>query len=224
MRSPVGPRARREYLARMRERYENVFLPSVKLNLIEKRRVGARIRRRYDAPRTPLERVERGADVDAEKVRDLRQLRTRLDPFMLAQRPNPCGRRRRKMSRANHLRGNMRLLVRHHRSSKFLALVVGLLLLVARGAAAQELHVMTSGGFTAPFLELIPGFERDAKTTVSTSFGASMGGAPDSIPSRLTRGETADVVIRFLSSSAAVPSIRKTGLESVSGSARIEPR
>ncbi|MEO7791338.1 MAG: hypothetical protein ABIX28_17380 [Vicinamibacterales bacterium] len=31
---------------------QNLFLPSVKL--IEKRRVGARVRRRYDAPRTPL--------------------------------------------------------------------------------------------------------------------------------------------------------------------------
>ena len=54
---------------------------------------------------------------------------------------------------------------------------------------------MTSGGFTAPFLELVPGFERATKHDVITSFGASMGGAPDSIPSRLGRGEPADVVI-----------------------------
>lgn len=54
---------------------------------------------------------------------------------------------------------------------------------------------MTSGAFTEAFLNLVPEFERATKTTVLTAFGASMGGAPDSIPSRLTRGEPVDVVI-----------------------------
>ena len=63
---------------------QNLFLPSVKL--VEKRRVGARLRRRYDAPRTPFERVETCAEADPAKVRALRQLRARLDPFILAQR------------------------------------------------------------------------------------------------------------------------------------------
>jgi hypothetical protein len=63
---------------------QNLLLPSVKL--VEKRRVGARLQRRYDAPRTPLERVELCAEADPEKVRALRQLRARLDPFALAQR------------------------------------------------------------------------------------------------------------------------------------------
>jgi hypothetical protein len=63
---------------------QNLCLPSVKL--IEKTRVGARIRRRYDAPRTPLERVETCADADPEKLRALRHLRARLNPFELAQR------------------------------------------------------------------------------------------------------------------------------------------
>ena len=54
---------------------------------------------------------------------------------------------------------------------------------------------MTSGGFTAPYLELLPEFERQTGTRVESAFGASMGGAPDSIPSRLERGEPADVVI-----------------------------
>lgn len=54
---------------------------------------------------------------------------------------------------------------------------------------------MTSGGFTAPYLELVPAFEQSSKQKVITSFGASMGGAPDSIPSRLERGEPVDVVI-----------------------------
>jgi hypothetical protein len=63
---------------------QNLFLPSVKL--IEKKRVGARIRRRYDAPRTPLERVEACADIDGEQVRALHQRRARLDPIALAAR------------------------------------------------------------------------------------------------------------------------------------------
>ncbi len=63
---------------------QNLFLPSV--TLVEKRRVGARLRRRYDAPRTPLERVEACAEAAPAQVRALRQLRARLDPFILAQR------------------------------------------------------------------------------------------------------------------------------------------
>jgi len=63
---------------------QNLFLPSVKL--IEKKRVGARIHRRYDAPRTPLERVEACAARDGEHVRALQQRRARLDPIALAAR------------------------------------------------------------------------------------------------------------------------------------------
>jgi hypothetical protein len=62
---------------------QNLFLPSVKL--VEKRRVGARLRRRYDVPRTPLERLETCADADPAKIRALQQFRARLDPFALAQ-------------------------------------------------------------------------------------------------------------------------------------------
>jgi len=61
---------------------QNLFLPSVKL--VRKERVGARLRRRYDAPRTPLERVLACADVDHAKVAALVALRDRLDPFVLA--------------------------------------------------------------------------------------------------------------------------------------------
>ena len=50
---------------------QNLFLPSVKL--VEKRRVGARLRRRYDRPRTPLERLETWADADPVKLRALAQ-------------------------------------------------------------------------------------------------------------------------------------------------------
>jgi hypothetical protein len=63
---------------------QNLFLPSVKL--IEKRRVGARLQRQYDVPRTPLERVAGCPEADRQTVRAFHHLRDRLDPFVLAQR------------------------------------------------------------------------------------------------------------------------------------------
>jgi hypothetical protein len=62
--------------------FQNLFLPSVKL--VRKERVGARLRRRYDAPRTPLDRVRECPGADAVKVATLTALRDRLDPFTLA--------------------------------------------------------------------------------------------------------------------------------------------
>lgn len=62
-------------------------------------------------------------------------------------------------------------------------------------AQAAEIHVMASGGFTATYNEVIPEFEHSTGNKVLTAYGASMGGAPDSIPMRLQRGEPADVVI-----------------------------
>jgi molybdate transport system substrate-binding protein len=81
------------------------------------------------------------------------------------------------------------------RLSRTVALFLAALLLAASSSSAQDVRVMTSGGFTAAFLEVVPDFERAAKHKVHTAFGASMGGAPDSIPSRLDRGEPVDVVI-----------------------------
>ena len=63
---------------------QNLFLPSVKLQ--SKVRVGARLRRRYGPPQTPLERVQACPQADAAKVAALVALRTRLDPFALAAR------------------------------------------------------------------------------------------------------------------------------------------
>ena len=61
---------------------QNLFLPSVKL--LRKERVGSRVRRRYDAPRTPLERVLISPNPDRAQVASLLALRDRLDPFTLA--------------------------------------------------------------------------------------------------------------------------------------------
>jgi len=59
----------------------NLFLPSVKL--VKKMRVGSKVRRVYDQPRTPLERVRACAQADGGKVARLEELRKTLDPFQL---------------------------------------------------------------------------------------------------------------------------------------------
>src|SRR5271169_77451 len=60
----------------------NLFLPSVKL--LKKMRVGSKVRRVYDAPRTPLERVKADPQAHGEKVAQLEELRKKLDPFQLS--------------------------------------------------------------------------------------------------------------------------------------------
>jgi len=88
------------------------------------------------------------------------------------------------------------------------ALVVVLVVLWPLVAAAQEIRVMVSGAFTEAYLQVVPEFERATKYKVVSAFGASMGGAPDSIPSRLGRGEPADVLIM---ASAAVDDLIAQG-------------
>lgn len=60
---------------------------------------------------------------------------------------------------------------------------------------ADEVHVITSGGFTEAYRILGPQFEERTGITLVTEYGASSGGAPDSIPMRLARGERADLII-----------------------------
>ena len=79
--------------------------------------------------------------------------------------------------------------------SRTVALVAANIIIFAGTAFGAELNVMSSGGFTAAYRDLLPEFERATQNKVVTAYGASMGGAPDSIPSRLQRGEPADVVI-----------------------------
>jgi ABC-type molybdate transport system substrate-binding protein len=67
--------------------------------------------------------------------------------------------------------------------------------LAAGPALADEVVVMTSGAFTAPFADAATWFERRTGHDVVSVFGASTGGAPDSLPARLARGERADIVI-----------------------------
>jgi hypothetical protein len=64
--------------------FQNLFLPTVKL--VTKERVGARVRRRYSPPQTPLARVRQSAAVHKGRLAALVTLQQTMDPFALAQR------------------------------------------------------------------------------------------------------------------------------------------
>jgi molybdate transport system substrate-binding protein len=68
-------------------------------------------------------------------------------------------------------------------------------LLISGSASAAEVHVMISAGFYEVYAELGPAFERASGHRLITTRGPSMGDSPEAIPTRLARGETADVVI-----------------------------
>jgi hypothetical protein len=61
---------------------QNLFLPSVKL--MSKTRIGSRLRRRYDPPRTPLDRLLACPGHKHPRLAALRALRARIDPFDLS--------------------------------------------------------------------------------------------------------------------------------------------
>ncbi len=86
------------------------------------------------------------------------------------------------------------------RGSRKATLILGLALVAAlvRGAApekAVELNVVTSGAFTAAYLQLAPEYEKTTHAKIVTGFGPSMGTTKNAIPMRLARGEAIDVVI-----------------------------
>ena len=60
----------------------NLYLPSVKL--VKKTRGGSKLRRVYDAPQTPLQRVACSGDAEPGRLAELMKLQRRLDPFELA--------------------------------------------------------------------------------------------------------------------------------------------
>jgi molybdate transport system substrate-binding protein len=75
------------------------------------------------------------------------------------------------------------------------ALALACALLTVATARADELKVVTSGAFTAAYLELVPEYERATHNKLLTEFGPSMGTTHNAIPIRLERGEVIDVVI-----------------------------
>jgi len=79
-------------------------------------------------------------------------------------------------------------------------------------ASAADIRVVTSGAFTEAYKKLIPLYEQASGNTVISAFGASVGNAPDSIPSRFGRGERFDLVI-----------LSEGGLEALARQGRIVP-
>lgn len=65
----------------------------------------------------------------------------------------------------------------------------------AAALPAAEVTVVTSGAFTAAYLELVPVYEQATHDKLVTKFGPSMGTTVNAIPMRLARGEAIDVVI-----------------------------
>jgi hypothetical protein len=63
--------------------FQNLFLPSVKL--AGKQRIGSKLRRHYEAPQTPLERLESSRKADPARLAELQEQWARLDPFELSE-------------------------------------------------------------------------------------------------------------------------------------------
>jgi molybdate transport system substrate-binding protein len=62
-------------------------------------------------------------------------------------------------------------------------------------ASAADIRVMISSGFFQVYSQLGPAFEKSTGHKLVTTRGPSVGDSPEAIPTRLTRGEEADVVI-----------------------------
>lgn len=69
------------------------------------------------------------------------------------------------------------------------------LLACAGPGRAEEVRVVSSGGFAAALKVLAPQFEQATGHTLVLQWGPSMGTTVDAVPQRLARGETPDVVI-----------------------------
>ncbi|MEA2861513.1 MAG: molybdate transport system substrate-binding protein [Methylobacteriaceae bacterium] len=74
-------------------------------------------------------------------------------------------------------------------------LLTASLVLAPLAALAADIHVMSSAGFKAAYLELVQKFEQKTGHHVVNAWGPSMGATPQAVPNRLARGEPADVVI-----------------------------
>jgi molybdate transport system substrate-binding protein len=75
------------------------------------------------------------------------------------------------------------------------AMALSCALVAVATARAAEIKVVTSGAFSAAYLQLAPAYERETHNKIVTEFGPSMGTTHNAIPVRLGRGEVIDVVI-----------------------------
>jgi molybdate transport system substrate-binding protein len=90
------------------------------------------------------------------------------------------------------------------------AFVCAAAVLLTGPAYGEEIRVMTSGGTAAAYVALAPQFERATGHTVVT-LTTSTGIGPDSIPSRVRRGEAVDVII-----------LSRGGIDELVGEGKIE--
>ena len=78
----------------------------------------------------------------------------------------------------------------------FLCVIVCLAAALAASAAtAADIKVMISAGFFNVYAQLGPAFEKSTGHKLVTTRGPSLGDSPEAIPTRLARGEEADVLI-----------------------------
>ena len=81
------------------------------------------------------------------------------------------------------------------RNIPFVVITIALILGCSNQKNKTELNVMSSGWFTAAYQIFSSQFMVQNKVRLNTVYGASIGGAPSSIPARLERNEPADLVI-----------------------------
>lgn len=79
--------------------------------------------------------------------------------------------------------------------ARWLARIGVVVLLLPASAFAADVQVMISAGYYGIYAEVAPAFERATGHRLVTTRGPSMGDSPEAIPTRLARGEFADVVI-----------------------------
>ncbi len=97
-----------------------------------------------------------------------------------------------------HMRMNVMKVFARRKLVRTFALTVACSLLALAGLGATDvtdIKVVTSGAFTAAFLQLAPKYENETHNKLHTEFGPSMGVTHNAIPVRLERGEAIDVVI-----------------------------
>ena len=75
------------------------------------------------------------------------------------------------------------------------ALALTCVLLTSAALRAAEITVVTSGAFTAAYMELAPQYEHATHNKLVSETGPSMGKTHNAIPMRLERNEAIDVVI-----------------------------
>jgi molybdate transport system substrate-binding protein len=90
---------------------------------------------------------------------------------------------------------NLMKMISRRKFGEFAVLFLLVALVATAAAPADEIKVVTSGGFTAAYLELVPEYEGLTHINLATEFGPSMGTTHNAIPIRLERGEAIDVVI-----------------------------